>query len=232
MDGRISPRRIASVIDRYNPDVVALQELDLGRVRSQRHDQPKLIADELGMYLTFCPTVVDNDEQYGHALLSHFPMEVVRTDILRSGALASRLQPRGALWVRVDVEGVKINLLNTHFGLRRAERREQVADLLDRNWIGGIGEEEPLILCGDFNMFPRSEAYRALTRRLRDVQGETLEFAPLNTFSTLHPMVRIDHIFVSRHFTSQNIRVPQNHLTRVASDHWPLIVDLVFQPGA
>lgn len=229
MDGRTSPRRIANVISRYNPDLVALQELDLGRVRSQRHDQPKLIAEELGMHVAFCPTVVAGGEQYGHALLSHFPLKIIRTDILRSGKQSPRVQPRGALWVQVEIDGMKLNLMNTHFGLRRSERREQAADLLDRNWIGSISEDEPLILCGDFNMFPRSQPYRALTRRLRDVQGDTLEVAPMNTFSTLRPMVRIDHIFVSRHFHPKNVRVPRNHLTRVASDHLPLIVDLTFQ---
>jgi len=30
MDGKISPLRIAEVIDRYHPDVIALQELDAG----------------------------------------------------------------------------------------------------------------------------------------------------------------------------------------------------------
>jgi endonuclease/exonuclease/phosphatase family metal-dependent hydrolase len=228
MDGRISPRRIAQVIGRYHPDVVALQELDLGRVRSLQHDQPKLIAEELGMHLAFCPTVVADGEQFGHALLSCFPMRVVRTDILRSGKQPAHVQPRGALWVQLDLDGVKLNLMNTHFGLRRSERREQANDLLDRNWMGGIPEDEPLILCGDFNMFPRSEPYRALTRRLRDVQGDTLEMAPLNTFSTVRPLVRIDHIFVSRHFKPTQVRVPRNHLTRVASDHLPLIVELSF----
>jgi endonuclease/exonuclease/phosphatase family metal-dependent hydrolase len=231
MDGRISPRRIADVISRYQPDLVALQELDLGRVRSQRHDQPKLIAEELGMHLAFCPTVVSEGEQFGHALLSRFPLKVIRTDILRSGRQPAHVQPRGALWVQLDINGTKVNWMNTHFGLRRSERRAQAADLLDRNWIGGISEDEPLILCGDFNMFPRSEPYRALTRRLRDVQGEVMEFTPLNTFSTLHPMVRIDHIFISRHFKPTRVRVPRNHLTRVASDHLPLIVELSLLTG-
>ena len=180
------------------------------------------------MHLAFCPTVVAGGEQFGHALLSRYPIKVIRTDILRSGKQSARVQPRGALWVQLAVNGTKLNLMNTHFGLRRSERREQALDLLDRNWIGGIAEDEPLILCGDFNMFPRSEPYRALTRRLRDVQGEVMESAPLNTFSTLRPMVRIDHIFVSRHFKATRVRVPRNHLTRVASDHLPLIVELSF----
>lgn len=229
MDGRISPQRIAEVIEHYHPDLVALQELDLGRLRSLRHDQPKMIAEALGMHVVFCPTVIEDGEQYGHGLLSHFPMEVIRTDRLQSGQQPSHVQPRGALWVKLGNNGVRINLMNTHFGLRQGERLAQAADLLGAEWIGGIDENQPVILCGDFNMFPRSAPYRALTQRLRDVQAKTTEFTPLNTFSTLRPMVRIDHIFVSRHFVSKNILVPRNHLTRVASDHLPLIADLEIQ---
>jgi len=39
MDGQISPLRIAEVIGRYRPDVVALQELDAGLTRTDRIDQ-------------------------------------------------------------------------------------------------------------------------------------------------------------------------------------------------
>lgn len=232
MDGRISPRRVARLIERYHPDLVALQELDFGRVRSQRHDQARLIAETLGMHLAFCPTVIDHDEQYGHALLSRFPLEVLRTEILHSGAQTLHVEPRGALWTRINVEGVAVHLMNTHFGLRRGERAAQVADLLGAEWIGGIDEKECLIVCGDFNMLPRSKPYRALTRRLRDVQSGRKDFAPLNTFSTLHPFARIDHIFVSHHFTPTDILVPRNQLTRVTSDHLPLIADLGIQGSA
>ncbi len=38
MDGKLSPERIARVIARYSPDVVALQELDVGRTRSDGVD--------------------------------------------------------------------------------------------------------------------------------------------------------------------------------------------------
>lgn len=229
MDGRTSPRRIARVIERYDPDIVALQELDFGRVRSQRHDQPKLIAEALGMHLQFCPTVIDQDEQYGHAILSHFPLKMIRTERLCRHTQTRHVEPRGALWVQLEVESLILNLMNTHFGLNRRERWAQATELLGESWIGDITEDAPLILCGDFNMFPRSEPYRALTRRLKDVQSSLEAFPPLNTFTTFHPLVRIDHIFVSNHFTPEKILVPRNELTRVASDHLPLIVDLVYQ---
>jgi hypothetical protein len=55
MDNRISTDRIARVIARYNPDVVALQELDAGRLRSFGIDQAHRIAGRLEMSFQFHP---------------------------------------------------------------------------------------------------------------------------------------------------------------------------------
>ena len=229
MDGRISAARIARVIAQYQPDVVALQELDFGRVRSERHDQPNLIAAALEMNVQFCPTVIDRDEQYGHAILSRWPVKIIRTAIFEAGILEPHREPRGALWVKIETGGLTLNLLNTHFGLGGRERQKQADELLSEKWIGKKSSEEPLILCGDFNLPPRSRPYRSITQRLRDVQGTFGKPGPYNTFTTFRPFTRIDHIFVSPHFVTKNVIVPRNDLTRVASDHLPLIADLVFE---
>lgn len=57
MDGRFSMERIARVIARHRPDIVALQEVDVGRPRSDRLDQAALLADRLGMTFCFCPAL-------------------------------------------------------------------------------------------------------------------------------------------------------------------------------
>jgi endonuclease/exonuclease/phosphatase family metal-dependent hydrolase len=228
MDGRVSTDRIARIIEQYHPDVVALQELDFGRLRSQRHDQPDLIAKALGMKVEFCPTVIDKDEQYGHALLSHAPMKIIRTALFAGDAGQRHVEPRGALWVRMELNGLTINFLNTHFGLGRRERMAQAEELLGDGWIGAKNSHEPMILCGDFNMMPGSRPYRAITRRLHDVQNGLSKFKALNTFSTFHAFARIDHVFVSHDLVAEKVAVPLTDLTRVASDHLPLIVDLTF----
>jgi endonuclease/exonuclease/phosphatase family metal-dependent hydrolase len=47
-DGRLDVGRIAAVIGQSRPDIVALQELDVGRERSGRVDQAHAIAERLG----------------------------------------------------------------------------------------------------------------------------------------------------------------------------------------
>ena len=230
MDGKCSPRRIADVIDDLEPDIVALQEVDLGRVRSHRHDQADVIARSTGMYAVFCPTVVVGHEQYGHALLSRFPFEVMRNTTFADRPehrSALFFEPRGALWARLSVEGVPLHLITAHLGLTSRERHAQVAELLGEHWLGSVPPGEAVVVGGDFNLLPDAGPYNALAAHLRDVQRVTKTRRPLKTFSTWYLLSRIDHLFVSDQFDVTGVDVPRNDLTRVASDHFPLVADLV-----
>ncbi|MEO5960928.1 MAG: endonuclease/exonuclease/phosphatase family protein [Opitutaceae bacterium] len=226
MDGRVSPRRVARVIRAQMPDIVGLQELDLGRRRSRAEDQAAIIAREVGMQALFCPTITRGEEHYGHALLSRWPMEVVKRARLPHDPASWWQEPRSALWARVDVDGRPINVITTHLGLGIRERYLQMEALLGAEWIGGIAADEPVLLCGDFNLLPGSRPYRLAAKRLFDVQLRNKSHRPLATFSSLQPFMRLDHIFASLHFEPLKVSVVRNDLTRVASDHLPLMVDL------
>ena len=78
MDRRVAPERIARVIASYSPDIVALQELDVGRDRTHGLDQARMIADLLEMEFHFHPSLRIEEEQYGNAVLSRLPLRVVR----------------------------------------------------------------------------------------------------------------------------------------------------------
>jgi len=179
------------------------------------------------MNSSFCCTVQGANDFYGHALLSRFPVEV-----LASGLFSEHKgrEPRGALLARVDLDGRHLYFLNTHFGLTDIERRAHIEELLSADWLGKTPTDEPLIICGDFNMMPGSRHYRRLTQRVHDVQALMKDRKPLKTFFAFLPFSRIDHIFVSDHFEVEDIRVPQNTLTRTASDHLPLIAELKLSP--
>ena len=93
-DGRLSPERIADVIAAYEPDVVALQELDVGRLRSGGVDQAHAIARALGMHVHFHASLRVLEEQYGNAILTHRPSQLVKAEALPG--LGEAPEPRAA----------------------------------------------------------------------------------------------------------------------------------------
>jgi endonuclease/exonuclease/phosphatase family metal-dependent hydrolase len=232
MDGRVSPRRVARVIGAYDADIVALQEIDLGRRRSRAEDQAALIARELNLNQVFCPTVTHGEEHYGHALLTPWPVEVIKRARLPADPNKLSREPRAALWARVTIDGRAVNVITTHLGLGLAERAAQVEALLGPEWIGGLPEDEPAILCGDFNLPPGTAPYRRIVARLGDAQLILPGHRALRTFSSARPFMRIDHIFLTPHFEARGILVPRTDLTRISSDHLPLVADLQLRPSS
>lgn len=226
IDSRTSPERIARVIAQHQPDIVALQEVDVGRARSGFVDQAQAIADLLLMKFHFHPAFEIDDEKYGLAVLSHYPMRLVRTGALPGLAGKPHIEPRGAQWVGIDYHGREIQFINTHLGLRGEEKRQQVQAILGEGWLGRLNRDEPLIICGDMNSLPSSFVHRQICTRFSDVQSIVREHKPLRTFYGRYPLSRIDHIFVSTHFEAHRAAVARTTLTRVASDHLPLFVQL------
>lgn len=223
LDGKLSARRIARVIARASPDVVALQELDVGRARTGGEDQAHAIARYLEMEHHFHPAMHIEEEQYGDAILSRLPMRLIRSGPLPGARPGSRREPRGALWVAVELDGMEIQVLNTHLGLSPRERTRQVEALLGDKWLGDPRCQAPVILCGDFNATPSSGVCRRLRQRLEDVQLQLETHRPKNTFSSRFPAARIDHLFVDASVRVTGIELPGSHLARVASDHLPLL---------
>jgi endonuclease/exonuclease/phosphatase family metal-dependent hydrolase len=52
--------------------------------------------------------------------------------------------------------------------------------------------------------------------------------APRATFPSRYPLMRLDHIFVTDDLIVKKAAVLENRLTRVASDHLPLLAEIGF----
>lgn len=226
MDGKLSPARIARVIAQCNPDVVALQELDVRRARTNSIDQAEAIAQELKMEFHFHPALALAEELYGDAVLSRFPLKLVHAGALPGLLARPELEPRGALWVEIEFHGRRLQLINTHLGLVADERMQQADALLGPKWLGHAGCKAPTILCGDFNAVPSSRVCRRLSNRLLDAQLCLEGHRPKRTFFARYPVGRIDHVYVSRDLEVLAVEVPRNDLILRASDHLPVIVEM------
>lgn len=226
MDRQRSEARIAEVIAELSADIVGLQELDLSRQRSGGVDQAGLIAEQLGWHRYFHPAMRTGDEHYGDAVLSRYPLTLRRACDLPGPAPFYCRENRVAISMDVATPLGLVHIINTHFGLGRSERLLQ-ARLLNDEWLGENPAETPLILLGDFNSLPGSRPYRALAQHLRDVRKLVQPNRSFRTFPTSLPSFAVDHIFVSPALHPLSLEVHRSPLARVASDHYPLVCELV-----
>ncbi len=225
-DGRISTRRIADVIAVAKPDIVALQEVDVLRKRTGHVDQAEEIASVLGMTAHFHNNLRVLEEQYGDAILTELPSCLIHAGRLPGSPGLRNIEPRGALWAQIDLDGVSLNIINTHLSLIARERRFQTECLMGPDWLGSQACTGPTVLLGDFNLVPRSRVYQNLTKHLQDAQRAPGMGRTQPTFPAGFPVLRIDHVFTRGPIKVTHVEVIRDTITRVASDHLPLVVDL------
>lgn len=223
VDRRLDVNRIADVIAEHEPDIVCLQELDVGRARTGGVDQAEAIAARLSMTSRFHPAMRVEKELYGDAILTPHPETLVRAAALPTVRGIRGLEPRGALWSLIELGGVTVNVINTHLGLVPREQRLQALSLAGPDWAGAC--DGPTILTGDFNATSLTRPYRTLTRRLDDAQRRLGLKPSVKTFPSSFPAIRIDHFFVSPEVRVMGVSAPLSPLARAASDHLPLIMD-------
>ena len=85
----------------------------------------------------FHPAWQVNEEQFGNAVLSRFPIDVVKASGLHHHQ-ADRSR-RSAQWVRLMLaDGQSLQLINTHLSLYPVEQRTQAEELVAA-WVGTGG---------------------------------------------------------------------------------------------
>ena len=199
----VSLRRTARVIAALQPDVVVANELYRW---PGRHDQPALLASALGMSALFQANVVTGRLEYGNAILSRWPLELVA-----NVRLPKRREARGLLVAAVAPEGARVLVGATHLALHRQTRAEQLGVIAST--LAGLGAS-PTVLCGDFNAGPRE--LRPLLGSLRMANDPPL------TFPSIAPVAAYDHILWSSQWRLTGIATARS----LASDHLALYADL------
>ena len=239
LDGKVLPERIAQVIEQCNPDLVALQELDVNRRSSKKIDQPLLISQYLRMHCHFQPAIAIEGEHYGIAILSRYPFDIKKAQNLPSYPqkldykknsmpfLRYFFEPRHAIWTSVMINGLEIYFVNTHLSLRGKERFEQIKGLVGEQWLNIGSHNIPVIFCGDFNEGPSSMGHQLLKKYFGEVKSNMDEKSFKKTLFSYWPLFEVDHIFFSGDLKVECVNVPVTPLTRIASDHLPLVADFI-----
>lgn len=207
------------VITEADCDIVSLNEVHQGTRHSGFTSQTAIIADRAGYpYRYFARAIEHDGGEYGIALLSRYPIVSVRTVPTpetppREGL---KLEPRVHIDAVADVKGIPVRVLVSHYGLSEPEQRRGVADTIRLAAQPYREKNIPVIFMGDLNNIAASEPLRPLFERFTDT-GELLGPEGL-TYPSYAPERKIDYIFVSRDFKTEECRVIES----LSSDHKPL----------
>lgn len=209
MDNNIDYRRVANVIKKFNPRVVALQEVDSVTNRSNGIDVAKHIGELTKLNVTYSAAIDFDNGKYGVALLSKDkPCNVYKIPL--PGSEESR-----TMLIAVFKNYV---VMVTHWSLT-AEDRNASVDIIKK--FASVFEK-PILLAGDFNAEPTS---LELTR----LQNEWQILSPLEpTYPADSPTEIIDYI-LGYQLNSFDFIVKKALVIDepMASDHRPIFVEAV-----
>ena len=222
-DGDYRLDRVLDVLRELDADVVCLQEVDEGVPRSGEDRQGQRLATELDYpHCALGLNVRVKGGAYGNLTLSRFPLRRVRNVDLtvppkkrRSGLVVDVMCGPPGGW----------RIVNVHLGLLHLERRVQVKRLM-RHVLEGTPDDQPLAILGDWNDW-RSKLVRSVMKEwgFHIARSDHRPFGE-RTFPSRRPIVSLDKIVYRDPVTCHHIATVLNRVTRVTSDHLPLMVEL------
>jgi endonuclease/exonuclease/phosphatase family metal-dependent hydrolase len=222
-DGVYDIKRLAEVIKKAKPDLVALQEMDVHVKRSGRVHQLQELAKYTNMQARFGPTQHYEGGLFGNAVLSRYPiLNVVIQPLPYTESTPEKVTyPRATVAVTVKgPNGKSLRIVSTHFQHNMPEDR--VAEAKAVNALFTFKDETiPTILAGDINAKPEDEPVQILLKKWTNAIDK--EATP--TVPATDPKSRIDYIFyrpASAFKVIESKVIPES----IASDHRPVFAIL------
>ncbi|PJA54296.1 MAG: hypothetical protein CO167_04625 [Candidatus Marinimicrobia bacterium CG_4_9_14_3_um_filter_48_9] len=214
--------RIAAVINDFQPDIVILNEVDMGTGRSNGIQDMAQLAVLTRLNGYFARSINFDGGEYGNGLLSRWSISG-KLDVWDISTAISQ-EGRSVFRALIPIKSDTLQIFGTHFGLVEQERTTQ-ARFIDSLLVTAI-KRYPTILAGDFNFIRSSPGYQIISRRIPDTY-KFLGLDSIKTYPVPNPEKTIDYIFASLHWTGIQA-VPVSIATAdTASDHYPLQVVLV-----
>ncbi|MEM7049815.1 MAG: endonuclease/exonuclease/phosphatase family protein [Acidobacteriota bacterium] len=231
VDRRFRLDRIQRILRHHDPDVALLQEVDDDAPRSRRLDLGRELADGLGYEsVAIGHNVSLRQGRYGNATLSRLPIAGDRNIDLTIG----RRKRRGCQYTRLELGQGRgeIAVFNLHLGLSASERRRQLEILMRSRELARLRDGAPCVVAGDFNDW-RSRQGPVLEERLSFVSATERRSlrGPIRTYPSFSPSGGLDRIYYRGRLELVQARRCRLQVSKVASDHLPVIADFEVVTG-
>lgn len=202
---------LVGLVRELEPDAVIVQEAP--RRFRWRHKCAAL-ANDFGMVVA-----AGGLPSLGNLLLVSLRLRVHETWCLRYPLTPGR-HLRGAAFADCSVRGGRFTLSGSHLATDPVERPAQAA-----RWKQELSRlDGPVIAAGDLNEGPGGGAWRTVADGLITADSPA-------TFPATLPRLRLDAIFVTPDVTVDKYDVVDTDPARRASDHLPVVADLLLPSG-
>ncbi|MGY0571263.1 endonuclease/exonuclease/phosphatase family protein [Bradyrhizobium sp. RDM12] len=202
---------VCAIIEKWAPDVVALQEVDS---RGRSDDVFGRLADAIGEYRVEARSIIAEDGHYGQVLLSRWPFT---TEPKITDVSYQEREPRRAIAARIQCPIGEVTVIATHLGLSMHERYAQARALVD------LVDKHRSIVLGDFNDWFWVKSVRHVLARHCPVRTQ------LRTFPSRLPVLWLDRIYMTS--DGKILKSWTDPEARVLSDHLPVMADVGFGNG-
>jgi endonuclease/exonuclease/phosphatase family metal-dependent hydrolase len=211
--GLIDIDAIAAAIKNQDPDLVALQEIDVNTGRSGQYNQAEELAKRLNMKFFFGKAIDYDGGDYGVAILSKYPIKESQVYHLPTNT-ETKGEPRVLATVRVTLPGRDIRFGCTHLDAQKLPTNREL-QIKEINRISA-NEKLSFIIAGDFNATPESSVIRQLddkfTRTCQSCEPTIPEVNPKKTidfigFLPASGFKVISHKVVPEHYASDHLPV-------------------------
>jgi endonuclease/exonuclease/phosphatase family metal-dependent hydrolase len=236
-DGKRDFSRIATVLKILNPDIVALQEVDVGTKRLQGRNLPAELEKLTGWKAFFAAAMPHDGGEYGEAALAKLPTEVIRKHPLPCSA---GHEPRTALELECAMpNGSKFRFFATHLDHEDDDKNRQMQAAKLMEILSAQKDSPPALLAGDLNAEPSAASIKRLLAGWNDTWPEG-KIAP--TWPADKPSLRIDYVLmrkgdgwkVTRLLRGDEVfpgNAAWHKLLLQTSDHLPVVAELEFPTG-
>jgi endonuclease/exonuclease/phosphatase family metal-dependent hydrolase len=221
--GVINTDSVAGVITKNQPDVVALQEVDVNTSRSGKElDEAKAIADKARMHYRFAKAIDYAGGDYGIAILSKYAFDSFAIYKLPSGSpdAEARVLALGFFGKGKQVFAFACTHLDAG--------GENAGRLLQMKFIDSILGlvRVPLILAGDLNSEPANPVIGIMDKHFKRTCIDTCSY----TFPSTSAKKTIDYIAVHRSVTAEIVEHKVLH-EPFPSDHLPIMAIIKMKAG-
>jgi len=213
---------IARVINEYQPDVVAFQEVDNMTTRTAgfnhgvRKDLVQELAAMTGMHGYFAKAMDYAEGGYGEGILSRHPA----TPSIHPLPIPQGGEPRVLIAITPQFpDGRSFTFAGTHlcheFEANRMAQVNAIVELV-------AAQQAPIVVAGDFNFTPADAPYAVIGHAMEDAALLAGKAAPTWPYHALEH--RLDYVFVDKHSHWQVKDVQL--IDTDASDHLPVLAVL------